>query len=152
MGFVLNLPSEEFVKGLLGMFTGADWVCSILDDIPADIEFSISNCAAKTRRVNWWIKCTPIATYLSRTSKGVSCVLSLLGSTSNHSQLPKSENTRSSDYDSTSKFSLSLPASKLPVKTLEMGLTTCWNCLNCYWLLIVSYLMCYHSSSSSVYC
>lgn len=151
MGFALNLPSE-LVKGLLGMFTGADWVCSILDDIPADIEFSISNCAAKTRWVNWRVKWTTVATYLSRTSKGVSCVLSLSGSTSNHSQSPKSESTNLSDLVSTSKFRLRLPVSKLPVKTLEMGLTTCWNCLNCYWLLIVSYLMCYHSSSSSGYC
>jgi hypothetical protein len=29
------------------MFTGADCGWSILDDIPADIELSISNCAAE---------------------------------------------------------------------------------------------------------
>lgn len=32
------------------MFTGADCGCSILDDIPADIELSMSNCAGKKRR------------------------------------------------------------------------------------------------------
>lgn len=39
--YVGYLPSE-FDNGELGMFTGADWGWSILDDIPADIELSIS--------------------------------------------------------------------------------------------------------------
>lgn len=43
------LPSE-FDKGELGMFTGADVGCSILDDIPADIGLSISNCATKEEK------------------------------------------------------------------------------------------------------
>lgn len=46
---------REFVMGELGMFTGADVGCSILDDIPADIGLSISNCAVmklKRKRLN----------------------------------------------------------------------------------------------------
>lgn len=43
---LLKLP-REFVIGEFGMLTGADWGWSILDDIPADIEFSRSNWAAK---------------------------------------------------------------------------------------------------------
>ena len=45
---------SEFVKGELGMFTGADCGWSILDEIPADIELSKSNCAAELNQLAMW--------------------------------------------------------------------------------------------------
>lgn len=151
--FLKIFSPSEFVNGELGMFTGADCGWSILDDIPADIELSISYCAVNEELFsisdNCWrfnsLKPYKQRRFLRSFSIGLNSESFSIAKIYNKNFLVRNLSPSSSSWKL-------LPASKLPVKTLETGLIISWNCSNCYWLWIVSYLLCCHSALNSLYC